>query len=176
MNAKAREIELLLLPMLAAVPLYATQTVGLIPLLVFHAAMAAMVIRVAQARDRSSFPPVISALAIGYIIFYVIDAALISRNAIAASTHLVLFIAPYQPIESRRRPNTPQRLLTTALIFVASIATATHITIVPFVIVFAFLLFRQLIHVSHVESTAIGRAPSPLPATRRRLLTFAARR
>jgi protein-glutamine gamma-glutamyltransferase len=168
MNAKAREIELLLLTMLAAMPLYATQTVSIGPLLIFHALMAAMVIRVAAGHRPELVPePVMKALAIGYIIFYIIDAALISRNAIAASTHLVLFIALYQPIESRRRPNTPQRLLTAALIFVASIATATHIAIVPFVILFAFLLFRQLIHLSHsVSAQAAAARATDVPAAR----------
>ena len=36
MNEKRREIELLILTMVAAAPLYATQTVPLVPLLVFH--------------------------------------------------------------------------------------------------------------------------------------------
>jgi protein-glutamine gamma-glutamyltransferase len=168
MQDKAREIELLLLTMLAAVPLYATQTVSAVPLLMFHGFMAAMVIRVALGHSPELVPePVMKALGIGYIIFYIVDAALISRNAIAASTHLVLFIAVYQPIESRRRPNTAQRLLTTSLIFVASIATATHIAIVPFVIVFAFLLFRQLIHLSHSISARTVDAPATdVPATR----------
>jgi transglutaminase-like putative cysteine protease len=91
-------------------------------------------------------------LAIAYVPFYVIDAAFISRGAIAASTHLVLFIAAYQPIESMQRSNQGQRLLTTALIFVASLATSTHITVVLFVGAFAFLMFRQLIYVSHLET------------------------
>src|SRR5207247_1738297 len=80
------------------------------------------------------------------------------RSAIAASTHLVLFIAVYQPIESMQRRNGAQRLLTAALIFIASLATATHIAIVPFVIVFAFFFFRQLIHISHLDSLEAARA------------------
>ena len=168
MNEKRREIELLILTMMAAAPLYATQTVPLVPLLVFHVLLAAMAVRVALGHSPDLIPaPIMRAIAIGYIPFYLIDAALISRNAISASTHLVLFIAVYQPIESRHTPNTAQRLLTTSLIFVASLATATHIAIVPFVVLFAFLLFRQLIHFSRtVSANDAGARPPEVPATR----------
>jgi transglutaminase-like putative cysteine protease len=157
MSARRREVELLLLAMFAAVPLYATQTIALPPLLVFHALMAAMVVRVATGRSPEIIPSAIMrGLAVAYILFYVIDAAAISRNAIAASTHLILFIAVYQPIESLRRKNDAQRLLTASLICVASVATATHISIVPFVIAFGYMLFRQLMALSHAESVAMA--------------------
>ncbi|MEK6375137.1 MAG: transglutaminaseTgpA domain-containing protein [Acidobacteriota bacterium] len=160
MSAKRRDIELLLLAMLAAVPLYATQTISLLPLLAFHALMTVMVVRVAAGRSPEIIPaPVMRGLAVAYIVFYVIDAAIISRNAIAASTHLILFIALYQPIESLRTKNHMQRLLTASLIFIASVATATHIAIIPFVIAFGFMLFRQLISISHLESAANANAP-----------------
>jgi len=160
MSAKRREIELLLLAMLAAVPLYATQTLSLPPLLAFHLLMTAMIVRTAAGRSPEIIPaPVMRGLAVAYIVFYVIDAAVISRNAIAASTHLILFIALYQPIESLRTKNHLQRLLTASLIFIASVATATHITIIPFVIAFGFMLFRQLIAISHIESVALAKAP-----------------
>src|SRR6185503_10859704 len=104
MSARRREVELLLLAMLAAMPLYATQTISLPPLLTFHVLMTAMVVRVARGRSPEIIPaPVMRGLAVAYVVFYVIDAALISRNAIAASTHLILFIALYQPIESLRK-------------------------------------------------------------------------
>ncbi len=106
-------------------------------------------------------------MAIAYILFYVFDAAVLSRDAIAASTHLVLFIAVYQPIEALRADNRAQRLLTASLIFVAGVATSTHITIVLYVIVFTFLMFRQLMHISHVETVqAIGREFEEPPSAR----------
>jgi len=102
-----------------------------------------------------------------YVIFYVVDAAAISRSAIAASTHLVLFIAVYQPIDAMRRPNHGQRLLTAALIFIASLATSTHITIILFVIAFAFVMFREMMYVSHVETArSIGREYADAPSSR----------
>ncbi|HEX9163802.1 MAG TPA: transglutaminase domain-containing protein [Thermoanaerobaculia bacterium] len=165
---RAREIEMLLLSMFAAVPLYFTQTVGLVPLLAFHVVMAGIVVRVASGKGPELIPaPVMRGLALAYIVFYAIDAAAISRSAIAASTHLVLFIATYQPIESTRANNSAQRLLTSGLIFVASLATATHITIVLFVIAFGFLMFRQMMFVSHVETVrSIGREYGAAPASR----------
>ncbi|MFL6245493.1 MAG: DUF3488 and DUF4129 domain-containing transglutaminase family protein [Thermoanaerobaculia bacterium] len=153
MTRRAREIETLLLTMFAAVPLYFTNAIGKLPVMIFHVAMAAIVLRVASGRT----PELISArlmrwLAIAYIPCYFIDWRAISGTAIAASTHLVLFIAFYQPIESMQRDNQSQRMLTAALIFVASLATSTHVTVVPFVLLFAFVMFRQLMYVSHLET------------------------
>jgi transglutaminase-like putative cysteine protease len=165
MTRRGREVETLLLAALAAAPLYATQTVGVVPVLLFHLAIGAIIVRVVRGRGPDIIPePVLRAVAIAYVPFYIIDAALISRSAIAASTHLVLFIAVYQPVESMRKNNQAQRLLTTALIFVASVATSTHITIVLYVLVFAFVAFRQLMYVSHMETV---RSIAPLTATER---------
>ncbi|HKB78235.1 MAG TPA: DUF3488 and transglutaminase-like domain-containing protein [Thermoanaerobaculia bacterium] len=168
MTARRHEIELLLLTMFAAVPLYLTQVISPAPLIAFHVAMAAIAVRVATGRSPELIPlPVMRVLGIAYVFFYIVDATVISRSAIAASTHLVLFIAVYQPMESAQRRNDGQRLLTTSLLFVASVATSTHIAILPFVIAFAFLLFRQLIHFSHHESARLigGTAVEP-PSSR----------
>ena len=153
MTRKARELETLLLTMFAAMPLYVTYAIGKVPLFAFHAVMAAIAIRVWMGRGPEIIPErVMRALGMAYIPLYFIDWIAISHSAIAASTHLVLFIAVYQPIESMQKRNQAQRLLTAALLFVASVATSTHITIVLFVIVFAFLMFRQLMYVSHLET------------------------
>lgn len=153
MTRRAREVETLLLTMFAAVPLYLTYAVGKVPLLIFHAAMALIVWRVARGKGPDLLPPrLMHALAVAYIPLYFVDWWFVSGSAIAASTHLVLFIAVYQPIEALQRNNQAQRLLTTALIFVASLATSTHVTIVLFVLVFAWFMFRQLIYVSHLET------------------------
>ncbi|HEY8132072.1 MAG TPA: DUF3488 and transglutaminase-like domain-containing protein [Thermoanaerobaculia bacterium] len=167
-DRKRHEVELLLLTMFAALPLYATQTISLAPLLVFHLVMAGIVVRVLSGRSTELIPAeIMRALGIAYIFFYVIDAAVISRSAISASTHLVLFIAAYQAMDPINHRKAGQRLLTTALVFVASVATATHIAIVPFVIAFAFLLFRQLIHLSHHDSVEmLGIATVEPPSTR----------
>jgi transglutaminase-like putative cysteine protease len=168
MLARRHEIELLLLVMFAALPLYATQTVSTAPLIVFHLFMTAVLIRVARGKTPDVVPPlVMKALGVGYIGFYIIDLVAISREAIAASTHLALFIAAYQPIEGMQRNNRGQRLLAAAMLFVASIATSTHIAILPFVVAFAFLVFRQFILMSHDDSIAsIGVSAPPLPAAR----------
>ena len=165
---RRHQIELLLLTMFAAVPLYGTQAISVGPLLAFHLVMAGIVVRVLSGRSPELIPAgVMRTLGIAYVFFYVIDAAVISRSAISASTHLVLFIAAYQAMDLVNHRKEAQRLLTTALIFVASVATATHIAIVPFVIAFAFLLFRQLIHLSHRDSVeAVGIAAVEPPSTR----------
>jgi transglutaminase-like putative cysteine protease len=153
MTRRARELETLLLTMFAAVPLYFTTAIGPVPVAIFHVAMAAIVLRVASGRTPELIPAQwMRWLAIAYIPCYFVDWRVFSGTAIAASTHLVLFIAFYQPIESMQRDNQSQRMLTAALIFVASLATSTHVTVVPFVLLFAFLMFRQLMYVSHLET------------------------
>ncbi|HEX8169104.1 MAG TPA: transglutaminaseTgpA domain-containing protein [Thermoanaerobaculia bacterium] len=168
MRSRTRELEALLLAMYAAVPLYLTRAIGVVPLVVFHAVMGAIALRVASGRGPDLLPArAMRWLAIAYVPFYILDAAVISRGAIAASTHLVLFIAAYQPVESIQRENHAQRLLTSTLIFVASLATSTHITIVFFVIGFAFFTFRQLMTISHAETArALGRTYDEAPSGR----------
>ncbi len=155
------DLELLFLTMFAAVPLYVTQAISVMPLLAFHVMLLAIAVRVAFGKGPEVVPPmVMRVLAIAYVPFYIVDAAMISRSAIAASTHLILFIAAYQPIESVRTRNAAQRLLTASLIFTASVATSTHIAILPFVILFGFLLLRQLMHLSQEETARMTDAPS----------------
>ena len=167
-SARRRELDLLFLTMFAAVPLYVTQTISAIALLAFHAVMLAITMRVFLGKGPEVIPAIVMrGLAIAYVPFYVVDAALISRSAIVASTHLVLFIAAYQPIESVRTQNTSQRLLIASLIFTASVATATHIAILPFVILFGFLLLRQLMQLSHDETAAMtGKRVPAFPSSR----------
>jgi len=156
------DLELLFLTMFAAAPLYATQAISAPSIIAFHAVMLAIAVRVAIGKSPEVIPTmVMRGLAIAYVPFYIIDAALISRSAIAASTHLVLFIAVYQPIESVRTRNTAQRLLTASLIFTASVATATHIAILPFILVFGFFLLRQLMHLSNEETARMTAARLP---------------
>lgn len=168
MTRRAREIETLLLAMFAAMPLYFTFAISSPSLIAFHLFMAGILLRVASGRGPELVPSrLMRWLAIAYVPFYVVDAAVLSRSAIAASTHLVLFIAAYQPIESVHRENQEQRLLTAALIFIASLATSTHVTIILFVIAFAYFMFRQLMYVSHLETVrSIGRQYVEAPTAR----------
>lgn len=175
MTRRARELETLLLAMFAAVPLYFTYAISQLSLGLFHLVMAAIVVRVAFGHGPELIPArVMRLVAIAYVPFYVVDAVFLSRSAIAASTHLVLFIAAYQPVESVHRSNHAQRILTTALIFIASLATSTHVTIVPFVFVFAFFVFRQLMYLSHQETASmLGREYGEPPTARTALFYLA---
>jgi protein-glutamine gamma-glutamyltransferase len=168
LDSRTRELDLLFLTMFAALPLYVTQTISAPSLLAFHAVMLAITVRVFLGKGPEVIPAMfMRGLAIAYVPFYVVDAAVISRSAIVASTHLILFIATYQPIESVRTRNTLQRLLIASLIFTASVATATHIAVVLFVILFGFLLLRQLMRLSHEETGSMTGTGTPaLPSSR----------
>ena len=168
MTPRAREIETLLLAMFAALPLYFTHAIGAVPVVVFHLFMAVVLLRVIAGKGPELVPlRVLQRMAMAYVPFYLVDWIGISNSAVAASTHLVLFISAYQPAESLQRNNHPQRLLTAGLIFTASVATSTHLTIVLFVAAFALLMFRQLMYVSHMETVRSLELPySEPPATR----------
>ncbi|HEX8618248.1 MAG TPA: transglutaminase domain-containing protein, partial [Thermoanaerobaculia bacterium] len=175
MTRKARELETLLLTVFAAVPLYFTNTVGKLPVLIFQLVMGGIAVRVAMGRGPDLVPArLMRWLALAYMPFYFVDWRFFSGSAIAASTHLVLFIAIYQPIESMERNNQAQRMLTTALIFVASLATSTHITVAIFIVIFALLMFRQFMYVSHIETVrSIGAAYAEPPSGRAALFYLA---
>ncbi len=80
MTERRREVELLLLPMVAAVPLYLTNTISASPLILFHLVMAAMVVRVLRGKTPDVIAPeVMRVLAIGYVVFYLIDLAALSH-------------------------------------------------------------------------------------------------
>jgi transglutaminase-like putative cysteine protease len=166
MTRPRRELELLLLTAFAAVPLYFTGAIGPLPLIGFHLAFAVMAFRVARGLKPEFVPTAaMHAVAIACVPLYLVDAAV--NHAIAASTHLVLFIAVYQPFEPSARDNRAQRLLTTSLIFIASLATSTHISVVVFVIAFVFLMFRQLMLLSHLETaSSTGREYVEHPSSR----------
>ena len=56
MSARAREVELLLLSMFAAVPLYGTQTISTLPLLAYHLVIAGITARVISNRSPQLVP------------------------------------------------------------------------------------------------------------------------
>lgn len=169
MTERRREIESLLLAMFAAVPLYFTYTIGMAPLLAFHAAMAGIALRVALGKTPDLLPPwLMRALAIAYVPFFFIDWRFLSFSALGASVHLILFIVVYLPMEEQHRSRHGLRMLTTALIFTASLATSTHITVLPFVIVFAFFVLRQFMILSHEETVrSLDRQVAVVPTTSR---------
>src|SRR5258706_12299340 len=106
-DSRRYELELLFLTIFAAIPLYATQAISAAPLLVFHAVMIIVAARVAFGKSPEVIPAaVMRGLAIAYVPFYIIDAAVISRSAIAASTHLIRFIPAHPPIESEKTRTT----------------------------------------------------------------------
>lgn len=175
MTPRAREIETLVLAMFAAVPLYFTHAIGLVPVLAFHLFMTGVLLRVTAGKSPELIPSsLLKWMAVAYVPFYLIDWIGLSHSAVAASTHLVLFISAYQPAESLQRNNHAQRMLTAGLIFTASVATSTHMTIVVFVAAFAYLMFRQLMYVSHMETVRSLELPYAEPPTSRTALFYLA--
>lgn len=169
MNRLRRELESILVTALAAVPLYFTGAMGKFSIAIFHAALVVIALIFLVRRRPMHWPRLVRVMAFGYLAFFVIDAAFLSRNLIEASSNLLFFIGVYLIAEAPWDQNYTKRLLVSFLLFIASIATSTHLSIVFFIVVFAFLMFRQLIQVSHA-ATAVqidGRekeTPSNRPA------------
>jgi len=153
-SRRAREIESVLFAMYAAVPLYLTGAVSPVSVALFHVAMALIILRMSGGRSRLEVP--VQLLGVGgfmYLLFFPFDVLFVSHSLIRSSAHLLFFIAAYQVLESAWRDNGGQRILVTFLIFVTSVATSTHLSILAFVIGFVWLVFRQLMHLSYLKTT-----------------------
>ncbi|HUF17668.1 MAG TPA: DUF3488 and transglutaminase-like domain-containing protein [Thermoanaerobaculia bacterium] len=167
MNPLRRELESIFVTGLAAVPLYFTGAVGWIPIALFHLALGALAGICIIRREPVYRPRLVRWLAYAYLLFFPIDAIFLSRSLIESSSNLLLFIGFYLLVEGPWDQNYTKRLLIGFLLFVASIATATDLSIVVFIVIFAFMMFRQLIQVSHAASVAqVGVKELETPASR----------
>ncbi len=155
MNRLRRELESIGITALAAVPLYFTAAVGWIPIALFHLSLLGLALSWIIRREPAQWPRLVRWLAYAYLIFFPIDAIFLSKSLIESSSNLLLFIGFYLMAEAPWESNYTKRLLIGFLLFVASIATATDMSIVAFIVVFAFMMFRQLIQVSHASSVAL---------------------
>lgn len=154
MNRLRRELESIFLTALAAVPLYFTGAVGKLSLVLFHIALAVLAISSIARREPVYRPRLVRWLAYAYLAFFPIDLIFLSKSLIESSSNLLFFIGFYLLAEGPWEHNYTKRLLISFLLFVASIATATALAIVVFIVLFAFMMFRQLIQVSHAASVA----------------------
>lgn len=167
MQRAPRDTEPIVLAIVAALPFYFNAALSLASVALFHAAMFAVLAWRSRRPDARMPRVILSVAAVFYLFFYFVDGIMISRSLIRATGHLLFFIAAYQAVDRDSERNHPQRLLVIFLIAIASIATSTHITIIAFVAVFAFLLLRQLIAISREESARIiGTEFRDLPANR----------
>ena len=158
MKQHRTELESTVLAMIAALPLYVTGPISIIATLFFHAVMGVIAAGFLLGRPIRLSPTLMGFLGFAYLLFFPVDAAMISHSLIRASTHLLFFISTYQAFESAWKDNQAQRLLVTFLIFVTSIATSTHLSILLFVLIFAVLAFRELMTVSWKRTEAMAGA------------------
>lgn len=173
MQRARREVDSIVLSMFAAIPLYFSQAINPVAVGMYHGIFALLLLRILQTGRR----PDVGALAIkflgtAYLFFFFFDAIVISRSMIRASSHLLFFIAVYLVLEHEWRENGGKRILVSFLIFIASIATSTHLTIVLFVVAFAFFAFRELMQISHEATIEIAHVPEREEQTARAALGF----
>lgn len=167
MKPEARELESISIAALAALPLYFNAAVGRLPVALYHLALVTTFLYILSAGRSFHAPRLVKIAGYAYLLFFPLDALLLSRSLIKASSHLLFFIGVYLVLEAPWASNYTKRLLITFFIFVASVATSTHLSIALFIVVFAFALFRELILVSHRTTTLqIGREAPEAPAAR----------
>jgi protein-glutamine gamma-glutamyltransferase len=163
----AHDAEAIVLAMVAALPLYFNAAIDLPSVVIFHVVMTTIL--VAEIRHPGFDVPrlLLRAAAVGYFFFYFVDSTTLSRSLIKGTAHLLFFIAAYQALDRAESRRVHRRLLVTFLIAVASIATSTHITIVVFVLLFALLVYRQLIAINRSETLDLaGMKDDGIPPSR----------
>ena len=170
-KSRAPDLELTFLAAAAALPLYVTAAIDLTSLLLFHAALLFLVLFQHFFSNARVPPALLNVLAVSYLIFYPVDGFTISHSLIKATAHLLFFIAFYQAAETGGSVTTNQRILIIFLIFVASVATSTHFAIIPFILLFTVLLYRQLIQTTHRDALALAHVSAP-PSRRTRAAAF----
>lgn len=153
MPSRSRELHLLFLIGFAAIPLYLTAAIAPPIVAAFHAALGLVALATARSRPIPGLSRIGRIAAALYLPFFFFDALELS-SLIRASVHLLFFIAIYQALDVFTRGAALQRLLVGFLIFLTSLATSTHPTIIVFVLAFALLGFAQLIHISQDVSTS----------------------
>lgn len=152
MKRARREAEGIALAMFAAVPLYFTAAIDLPSLLAFHLVMGVILALEIRRPGFETPRAILRVAAIGYLFFYFVDSAMLSRSLIRGTSHLLFFIAAYQSLDRSAGRRVTQRMLVTFLVAVASIATSTHIAIIFFIVAFAILVYRQFISLSREET------------------------
>ncbi len=149
-----RELEALLLALLAGAPLYLTAVVSPVAVAIYQLALAASCLSIYFRHRRIDVPPrLLHGAGILFLLFFPIDAAVLTRSLIGASIHLLFFIAGYQAFEKAWEQNALQRFLVSFLLFLTSLATSTHPSVLLFVILFTVLSFRQLMHLSRQQTS-----------------------
>ncbi|HEY0591618.1 MAG TPA: transglutaminaseTgpA domain-containing protein [Thermoanaerobaculia bacterium] len=163
------EPELLFLAAFAAAPLYFSQAVSPLIVAAFHFGLGVAALIVsrggAPGAPRRRIGVAMRIAAVLYLPVFAIDA--LTSSLIRASVHLLFFIAFYQAVDEKAREARNQRLLVVFLLFVTSLATSTHQTVLLYVIAFTVAIFARLILASGEDSyAAIGRPPQRVPVVR----------
>lgn len=173
MNPGRRELSWLVLGIVAAVPLYFTQAISPIAVMLYHAGLvlAAGYLLVPK-RVLTLSPALLTFVSLGYLLFFFADAFVISRSLIRACSHLLFFIGVFQTVDDASRHKIGQRLLVIFFIFVASISTATHLSIAFFIVLFTVMMLHQMMQVSYWISVPPHRAPEGGPVAWRSAILF----
>lgn len=173
MNLRRRELDWLVLGMVAAIPLYFTQAISPVTVIFYHAGLASAASFLLVSRRFPALPPALLTLcAFGYLLFFFVDGFVISRSLIRACSHMLFFIGVFQAVDDASRSKTGQRLLVIFFIFVASISTATHLSIVFFIILFTIMMLRQMMQVSYWMSVPPDRMEERPPILWKSALLF----
>ncbi len=133
------------LAFLVPIPLFFTNALELPPLLAYLGLLALLLLRF---RRRATAPLSNTALnlaALGYAPLLLLDLKLLSRSLLSTMLHLLLFTLVLKLLAVRRERDFSTVLILVGFLFVASVSTSFHYSIVVYVVGFAVLAWRFLV-------------------------------
>lgn len=147
----SREIEFLALVAFSVLPIYGGESPIQIPrVVIFHALLGVLIALIAARKRTVALPTLpLNVIAGAYLLFFLFD---LRATLIAASTHMLMFVALWQAVHEETRRKSTQRMLVLCLLYVAAMATSTSMFVVPFSAAFFVLLFRQFIFLEREQT------------------------
>ncbi len=142
---KERLLSLGTLSLLAPIPLALTFTLEPAILVVFLAILGAFMLRVRQGRIPLLPNWVLNVAAVLYLFVFALDLRAGSRSLLKTTIHLLLFVLLLKLASVRRERDFSVCLTLMGFLFLGSVATAFHVSIVAFVVVFAAVAWPILV-------------------------------
>ncbi|MBL8111356.1 MAG: DUF3488 domain-containing protein [Acidobacteria bacterium] len=142
---KERLLSLGTLSLLAPIPLALTFTLEPAILVAFLAILGFFMLRVRQGRVPLLPNWVLNVAAVAYLFVFALDLRAGSRSLLKTTIHLLLFVLLLKLASVRKERDFSVCLTLMGFLFLGSVATAFHVSIVAFVIVFAAIAWPILV-------------------------------
>ena len=130
---------------LAPVPLFFTYALEIGLLAVYLLAIGFLVLRVRRGDVLRLSNTVLNVAGLLYLPVYYLDARYGSQSLLRATLHLLLFTTVFKVASVRRERDLSVTLILCGFLFVASVSTSFHVSVLLFVAAFAFVAWSVLV-------------------------------